>query len=250
MGALQHSIQKKQHRERSQVQERSRFGFLEKHKDYVKRAQDYHKKEKTLKVLKSKAKERNPDEFYYGMNSKRVDEDGLLVTSRHGASEDDGVLTMDQVKLLKTQDSNYVRTMRLVEKRKAEKKREQVLFNGTGKHTVFVEDAESLESFSPEEYFKTSSEMLGRRSNRLREEQLVGDLHLDKAEYSESLRKKKVKKLRAITKHMERESQLAGVEQRMNMQREVMKSGSKKKIEVGEGASKRVVYKWKKQRKR
>ncbi|CAG98396.1 rRNA-processing protein UTP11 [Kluyveromyces lactis] len=249
MGNLQHSVQKKQHRERSQVQERSKFGFLEKHKDYVKRAKDYHNKQTTLKVLKSKTKERNPDEFYFGMNSKKLGSDGLLITSRHGGEESDGVLNMDQVKLLKTQDSNYVRTMRLVESRKSEKKKNSMMFTSNGKHTVFVEDQEAMESFTPEEYFKTSTDMVDRRENRLRTDQLegvkLGSLP-GKAQNEESLRKKKLKKYKAITRHMERESQLAAVEERMNLQREVMKSGSKKKIEVNG----KVTYKWKKQRKR
>ena len=68
MAKLVHDIQKKQHRERSQVASRDRLGFLEKHKG-IKRARNFHQKEATLKILREKAKARNPDEFYYGMNS-------------------------------------------------------------------------------------------------------------------------------------------------------------------------------------
>ena len=85
MAKLVHDVQKRQHRERSQLTGRSRLGFLEKHKDYVKRAQDYHKKEATLKILRSKVTERNPDEYYHGMHSRKVDAKGLfclLYTSR------------------------------------------------------------------------------------------------------------------------------------------------------------------------
>lgn len=137
MAKLVHNVQKKQHRERSQLTGRSRLGLLEKHKDYVKRAQDYHKKEKSLKILRSKAKERNPDEYYHGMHSRGVDSKGLLHSSRHG-TDDDASLSMDQVKLMKTQDSNYVRTLRQMELHKTNKKSKDLLFDSNGTHTVFV----------------------------------------------------------------------------------------------------------------
>ena len=60
-----------EHKERSQPAHRKRFGLLEKHKDYVVRAKNYHFKEKRLQALKEKAEFRNPDEFYFKMlNSK------------------------------------------------------------------------------------------------------------------------------------------------------------------------------------
>lgn len=46
---------------------RKKLGLLEKHKDYVERARDYHRKEDALNVLRNKARDRNPDEFYFKM---------------------------------------------------------------------------------------------------------------------------------------------------------------------------------------
>ena len=43
------------------------MGLLEKHKDYVERAKNYHVKERRLKGLRTKAAFRNPDEFYFKM---------------------------------------------------------------------------------------------------------------------------------------------------------------------------------------
>lgn len=252
MAKLVHNVQKKQHRERSQLTGRTRLGHLEKHKDYVKRAQDYHKKENTLKILRGKAKERNPDEYYHAMTSRKVDSKGLLVTSRR-SEEEDSSLTMDQVKLLKTQDSNYVRTLRQMESQLVNKKSKELLFTSSGKHTVFVDTKEEMEDFSPEKYFNTTTEMINRRENRLTREQLTSNTtSKDLSNPSlimpkESLAKKKLKKFKMVKSHLERETKLKEVQQRMDLQREVMKKGSKKKVIDSKG---NVSFKWSKQRKR
>ena len=51
------------------------MGFLEKKKDYKKRALDHQRKEAKMKSLRKKAKERNPDEFYFKMVNTHL-EDG------------------------------------------------------------------------------------------------------------------------------------------------------------------------------
>jgi hypothetical protein len=56
-------------KERSQPARRAKLGLLEKHKDYVKRARNWHAKEDRLKALAAKAEMRNPDEFYFKMHS-------------------------------------------------------------------------------------------------------------------------------------------------------------------------------------
>ncbi|KAG1760349.1 u3 small nucleolar RNA-associated protein 11 [Suillus occidentalis] len=89
--SLRNSLHRRNHKERSQLSHRAKFGILEKHKDYVKRAQDYHSKQDRITRLRQKAADRNKDEFYFGMNKER---------------------TVQGVHLLKTQDEGYVRTMR------------------------------------------------------------------------------------------------------------------------------------------
>jgi|UniRef100_A0A7S4G6H4 U3 small nucleolar RNA-associated protein 11 len=68
------------HRERKQPKERAKLGFLEKHKDYVKRAQAYHSKQTKLQKLRRAAALKNPDEFQFGMHKKAIDERGQQVT--------------------------------------------------------------------------------------------------------------------------------------------------------------------------
>jgi U3 small nucleolar RNA-associated protein 11 len=65
-------FQKRQKRERGQLVHRKKLGILEKHKDYVLRARDYHSKESRLKKLQKKASERNKDEFYFGMINQKT----------------------------------------------------------------------------------------------------------------------------------------------------------------------------------
>ncbi|EGD79991.1 hypothetical protein PTSG_10269 [Salpingoeca rosetta] len=63
---------RKTHKERSQVSHRRKFGFLEKSKDWKLRREDFHFKQRRLKALAEKARNRNPDEFYFAMVNKRT----------------------------------------------------------------------------------------------------------------------------------------------------------------------------------
>ena len=101
-----HDIAKKQHRERHQPSDRKKWGLLEKKKDYRQRAQDYHKKQAHLALLKSKASQFNEDEFNYGMIRNKT-RDGVLTKQRDTSQ----ALSNDAVKLLKTQDEGYIRTL-------------------------------------------------------------------------------------------------------------------------------------------
>ena len=69
---MRNAIRRRNHKERSQPLNRQKLGFLEKHKDYVKRARDYHSKQDRLKKLREKAELRNKDEFYFGMVGKKT----------------------------------------------------------------------------------------------------------------------------------------------------------------------------------
>ena len=105
--SLRNSLHRRNHKERSQLAHRAKLGFLEKHKDYVLRARDYHSKQDRLTRLKQKAAEKNKDEFYFSMNREKT-RGGVHTKDRGNVA-----LPTDYVKLLKTQDENYVRTMRM-----------------------------------------------------------------------------------------------------------------------------------------
>lgn len=248
MAKLVHNVQKKQHKERSQTLDRAKYGLLEKKKDYKLRAADYHKKQAALKVLKQKAAQYNPDEYYHAMTRKRTDDDGIIVHERGNES-----LSIQQMKLLKSQDNNYVRTMRLNEAQKIAKLKDQLDFKAQGKHTVFVDSVAEKESFKPEEFFGTDEGMLERRENRLRLDQLESseklikqDLFADNEE-REKLEKEKLKQYRLLKERMNREKELRQVEERLDLTKELMKNGDRRKYKDTEG---NIHFKWKSQRKK
>ncbi|CRG89290.1 hypothetical protein PISL3812_06326 [Talaromyces islandicus] len=107
MSSMRNAVHRRQHRERGQLDNREKWGILEKHKDYSLRAKDYNLKKQKLKRLREKAHDRNPDEFAYGMLSDQNARQG-----KHGArGSEESSLSHDTVKLLKTQDAGYLRTV-------------------------------------------------------------------------------------------------------------------------------------------
>jgi U3 small nucleolar RNA-associated protein 11 len=80
--SLRNSLHRRNHKERSQLKNRNRLGILEKHKDYVLRASDYHSKQERLKRLHEKAAQRNKDEFYFAMNRERTVVSITLISHR------------------------------------------------------------------------------------------------------------------------------------------------------------------------
>jgi len=92
MSSMRNSLHRRNHKERSQLSHRQRFGILEKHKDYVLRARDYHSKQDRIKRLQQKAADRNKDEFYFGMNRERTEVLFFSASTRR-AQADTGVLT-------------------------------------------------------------------------------------------------------------------------------------------------------------
>ena len=125
-----HKSHRRIHKERSQPRARKHLGLLQKHKDYLLRARNYHRKQDLLKILREKAQNRNPDEFYFRMISEKTT-DGKHVVDK------DEKLSKDELKLLRSQDLKYINFKLAGEKKKIERLRAEVQLIGA-KHCLVL----------------------------------------------------------------------------------------------------------------
>lgn len=158
---MRNAIKRITHKERAQPSDRKRFGLLEKHKDYVVRSKDYKNKQNTLKGLRNKALERNPDEFYFGMHNSRV------IDGKHREIKKN-VLSQEVLNDMKTKDMGYIVYKKEKLNKKIEKLKNNMHLIGENKpksHTIFVDNEEELEEFDAAEHFGTAPELLERVHN-------------------------------------------------------------------------------------
>ncbi|KAK5016320.1 hypothetical protein LTR39_002143 [Cryomyces antarcticus] len=155
MSSMRNAVQRRNHKERAQPLERAKYGILEKHKDYSLRARDHNEKRKRLRILRQKAQDRNPDEFHFAMMSSATN-NGRKITDRGNKA-----LSNDVVRLLKTQDAGYLRTIAQRVRKERERLEEEVMLVDeigeedkemednakAGKHTIFVDTKEEQSVF-------------------------------------------------------------------------------------------------------
>lgn len=242
------AIKRKTHKERAQPADRAKkYGLLEKKKDYVLRARDFHKKEDKIMHLRRKAALRNPDEFYFGMQKAKT-KGGVHGLAAEGAE----ALPVDVARLLKTQDAAYLTMKRVADEKKADRLAASLhglLETAPNRHTVFLESGRAAEGFDPAAHFGTAPELAGRAFNRPRVATLasqavagaarVGDVKRalkkrDRAYQEAAERQGRARKLRRTAAHVE-------------AQRQRMGKGRKFKVKDAENGNP-AVFKWKKQR--
>jgi len=234
-------LPQRDHKERSQPKHRKKLGLLEKKKDYKIRARDYQKKRDLVRSLKEKAAFRNPDEFYYQMETTKR-RDGV-----HEKVKSSRNYTKKQIVDMQTQDIGY-----LVNKKNEEEKKIAKLTTGLqllsetpvdqiqSKHTIFVDDENEVESFDPEKYFETPRELLGRCYNRPTEELLENTALTSSTKVSKKLSVARTAAYQELLARKKREKQLHKSIQKIQLKKNLtVHPGVRKRRKSG-----RVVYSW------
>ncbi|KAI6657954.1 U3 small nucleolar RNA-associated protein 11 [Oopsacas minuta] len=237
-----HKSYQKIHRERAQPNARKKFGLLQKHKDYVLRAKNYHRKQDLLKILREKAQNRNPDEFYFRMISqKTVDGQHIIDT--------DEKLSKDEVKLLRSQDLNYINFKLAGEKKKIERLRGEVQLIGknTGEkrentHIIFVGNKKELLKYE---------NMADQKNNTKQSDQDQVD-EMDHGEDNSMLQPpihNPVKDSK-LSRELKQRKLRANTLNKLARKMEIDKAIKKEKPIITRKNDGGVVYKWKKERKK
>ncbi|KAG2443767.1 hypothetical protein HXX76_002111 [Chlamydomonas incerta] len=264
MTALSNAIKRKTHKERAQPAARKKYGLLEKHKDYVERARNFHKKEKALKSLKRKAEERNPDEFYFAMEKART-KDGV----HEGRLTQANKYSQEELALMRSQDVKYLSMKATSDANKAERLKQSLHFIGVTnasvsaaaaaataaaaaprkkggaaapapapaaapqrqRHTVFVDSEQAAREFDAAQYFDTPAELLDRTFNRPRKEQLADRGAVTGAKSLKGVEKRKYAAYKELEQRTQRGGKVGKLAQHLAYEKTVAHSkGRKRKL--------------------
>ncbi|XP_031553658.1 probable U3 small nucleolar RNA-associated protein 11 [Actinia tenebrosa] len=239
----------KNHKERGQLQKRNKLGLLEKHKDYVLRARDYHKKQASLKTLKEKALNRNPDEFYFKMvNQKTKDGVHHKTTGKKHAAK--------QLKTMKSQDLSYFNTKRNTEMKKIEKLQANLHLledhddeTPPNQHIIFVDNKKEARAFDAAKHFDTLPELVSRTYNRPKLDTLQHEPVCAKEDKKtlKKLAKRRNQCYEELKQRIERKEKMTLMVQKLELQKHLMGKGHKRKVKE-ETDEQPAVYRWKKKR--
>ncbi|XP_044736176.1 probable U3 small nucleolar RNA-associated protein 11 [Chrysoperla carnea] len=242
-------INQKTHRERHQPESRKSLGLLEKHSDYKKRAEDFQEKRKTIALLKKRAQNRNPDEFYHHMIRSKV-EDGIH--KEDVTNEED---TPEQIKLMRSQDLKYITHKRVLEANKIKKLQAQLHLLDTANktknsHIFFVDDDEGKKKFNLAKQLETHPDLVDYKINRPSLKTLEEvDINID--EINEKAIKEKESLYKELKKRILREKELAVIQDKLQLKKNLQEKKHRKPVKVKDGSnSNSASYVWAYERKR
>jgi len=241
LASMKNVIPKRKYRERSQPEKRKHLGLLEKKGDYKLRAKDYHAKEDKINQLKTKARLRNPDEFYFKMVNSKV-EDGRHVEYLHNDDDDDEesiAKNKEFKKVMITQGANAVKLQKYRDSSKVRKMKAEMQlldFPKENKHTIFVDNLKKFENFNPVEHFNTVPELLDQPYNRIKKEQLE-NVELNANDVNVGRLAEKVKAgYKKLADKMENEKKMEEFYLRLDYEKQLLNNDKKKlkKYKTGE----------------
>ena len=270
------ALPRKEHKERGQPSHRRKLGILEKHKNYVLRARDYHRKQQQLKALKEKAEQRNPDEFYHRMIYSQVRRGRHRELPRKTISD-------KTLKILKTQNLSYVNYKMALEKSKILKLRDSLgilehhdletpiqeetqssnrgsssretkpSFTSThpNQHILFADNEMEARQFDPTKHFCTFKEYLDKPNLRPRLDLLKRKIPTPNQIPVESItnppRNRLKRNCRYLVARVDRLKKLEKLAKGLTFQRNLMIKGKRRKI--GKTSQGIPVYRWMNERK-
>lgn len=254
MSALKkiHKAKQRLHRERHQPEYRQHLGILEKKKDYKLRARDYHQKQNKLKDLRLKAQNKNPDEFYFHMINSEIQE------GRHHEKDKPETYTEDQLKLMQSQDINYINLKRGTEIKKVERLQSTLHLldiekKAINKHVFFVDTKKQVKTFDVASRLSTHPSLLDRAYNRpklemLQKSSIIGNLDEETVQGCLKLREKQYSELE---KRVKRADELNVLSQKMALKKMLLNKNDAPIKKVKEATKEAPpVYQWRKERKR
>ena len=240
----------KTHKERGQPSARKHLGLLEKRKDYLQRAKSYKKKAAQLKQLYEKARNRNPDEFYYKMvNSKLTD-------GCHVISQPEENYTEEELRLMKTQDLKYVQMKLNIERKKIERLQSTLHLTSEGLrhniHTIFVdeEDEEGYSNFEDESVsdkreVQDSTEDLSDQDIHSLDKDLLEQQH-DRDVVDTSL---KLPAYRELSQRLTRSRELERLTHKMQLEKHLLNK-KERRVRIPGSDNRPVTYRWFPERKK
>ena len=256
---FKNAVRRREHYERSQPAARSKYGLLEKHTDYVARAQNFHSKERRIAALRSKAENRNKDEFYFSM-TKASTKKGVHSLGRG----DKNGLTVEKLQDLKAQDLAYLHTKKSSEDKKIERlqsslhaiaataPRSHIVFEQEGDEAVAGEGGPSEDSADEFTTSSTAATLLGKRGAAA-----ATGAALEPKEKLRAARKRQRKLMSLqdrsyaeLDARLDRSDKIGELAARIELQTHLLKKGRRVKLSsvdpaTGEAVS---VFKWKPQR--
>lgn len=239
------------HKERSQLGSRKHLGLLEKKKDYKLRADDYHRKQRTVMALRKKAMDKNPDEFHFKMINNQL-KDGV-----HVIKSKDEEMTEEQKKVMRTQDIRYVEMKRVSEMKKIERLKSELHLldkddeEKKNKHVFYVDTKKEVEDFDLATHLNTVPELVDRIYNRptiktLESKSIMGAVDPERIK---KLAKQRKNQYEVLSQRIDREKKMFVITQKIQTRKDLQDKVKKIKV-CKETNTAPAVYKFEAKRKR